>query len=63
MVGRAPSYENGWIINGLGGKGMLLSAWAAESIVRMMESSGELPDFASLAPSRKIERKWPKITA
>jgi len=52
VVGRAPSYENGWIINGLGGKGMLLSAWAAHSLVRMMDADGDLPGFASVSPSR-----------
>jgi len=52
VVGRAPSYENGWIINGLGGKGMLLSAWAAHSLVRMMDAGDDLPEFASVSPSR-----------
>ena len=51
-VGRAPSYENGWMINGLGGKGILLSAWAAHSLVQMIEARGDLPEFASVSPGR-----------
>ena len=52
LVGRTPSYENGWIINGLGGKGILLSAWAAQSLIRMMDAGGDLPEFAPVSPSR-----------
>jgi len=52
LVGRAPSYENGWIINGLGGKGILLSAWAAQSLIRMMDAGGDLPEFAPVSPNR-----------
>lgn len=52
VVGPAPNYENGWIINGLGGKGILLSAWAAHSLVHMIEAGSDLPEFASVSPSR-----------
>ncbi|MEO7655030.1 MAG: FAD-binding oxidoreductase [Sphingomicrobium sp.] len=52
IVGRAPAFENGWIINGLGGKGILLSVWAADGIARMIEAGGDLPDFAPVAPGR-----------
>jgi glycine/D-amino acid oxidase-like deaminating enzyme len=52
VVGRSPSYENGWIINGLGGKGILLSAWAAQSLIQMMDAGGDLPEFAPVSPSR-----------
>jgi glycine oxidase len=54
VVGQTPNYENGWIINGLGGKGMLLSAWAAQIIVAMIDAGGELPDFAAVSPARSI---------
>lgn len=54
VVGRSPNYENGWIINGLGGKGILLSAWAAQSLLRMIEAGGELPEFAHVSPSRAV---------
>jgi len=55
VVGQTPSYENGWIINGLGGKGILLCTWAADLIVRMIDAGGELPEFAPVSPSRIIE--------
>jgi glycine/D-amino acid oxidase-like deaminating enzyme len=54
IVGQAPAYENGWIINGLGGKGILLSVWAADGIVRMIDAGGDLPDFAPVAPGRMV---------
>jgi glycine oxidase len=54
LVGRAPNYRNGWIINGLGGKGILLSAWAAEAIAEMIAADGELPQFAPVSPGRPI---------
>ena len=54
LVGRAPNYQNGWIINGLGGKGILLSAWAADALARMIRVSGELPEFAPFSPGRSI---------
>jgi glycine/D-amino acid oxidase-like deaminating enzyme len=54
VIGKAPNYENGWIINGLGGKGILLGAWAAEILVRMIGAAGELPEFATVSPSRAI---------
>ncbi len=54
VVGRAPAYENGWIINGLGGKGVLLSVWAADAIARMLEAGGDLAEFAPVAPGRSI---------
>ena len=54
VVGQAPNYANGWIINGLGGKGILLSAWAAESVVRMIEAGAELPELALVSPKRSI---------
>jgi glycine oxidase len=54
IVGRAPEYENGWIINGLGGKGILLSVWAADGIARMIDVGGDLPDFVPVAPGRMV---------
>jgi glycine oxidase len=54
VIGKAPNYENGWIINGLGGKGILLGAWAAEILVRMIGAAGELPEFATVSPGRAI---------
>ena len=54
IVGRSPAYENGWIINGLGGKGILLSVWAADAIARMLEAGGDLPDYGPVAPNRTI---------
>ena len=63
LVGRAPSYENGWIVNGLGGKGILLSAWAAQSIAGMMDADGEPAEFAPVSPGRTIEGKWQKTTS
>lgn len=62
LVGRAPSYENGWIVNGLGGKGILLSAWAAQSIAGMMDADGEPAEFAPVSPGRTVEGKWQKTT-
>lgn len=52
LVGRTPNYKNGWIINGLGGKGILLSAWAADGLHRMIDAGGELPEFAFVSPGR-----------
>lgn len=52
VVGRAPSYENGWIINGLGGKGILLCTWAADVIMRMMAQEHDLPGLEHVAPGR-----------
>ena len=54
IVGRSPAFENGWIINGLGGKGILLSVWAADGIARMLEAEGDLPEFAAVAPGRTV---------
>lgn len=52
VIGRAPSYENGWIINGLGGKGILLSAWAAQSLVDMIEAGDDVSEFSAVSPRR-----------
>lgn len=52
VVGQTPNYRNGWIINGLGGKGILLSAWAAEIIAQMIAADGELSEFAPVSPGR-----------
>jgi glycine/D-amino acid oxidase-like deaminating enzyme len=60
VVGRSPRYENGWIINGLGGKGILLSAWAADAVAQMIDGG---PDIDFLSPNRTIEETWQKITA
>jgi len=54
VVGRAPNYRNGWIINGLGGKGILLSAWAAEAIAQMITAQDDLPEFTLVSPGRQI---------
>ena len=63
IVGRTLNYQNGWIINGLGGKGILLSAWAADCMVRMIRAGEELPELARVSPSRPIEDSWQKTIA
>jgi len=62
VVGRAPNYENGWIVNGLGGKGILLSAWAADTVARMIAGDAEVADVEPVSPNRTIEETWQKIT-
>lgn len=54
VVGRAPSYENGWIINGLGGKGILLCTWAADVIMQMMQKERDLPGLECVSPGRVV---------
>lgn len=55
IVGRAPAYANAWVANGLGGKGVLLSAWAADALAKMIEAGEELPEFARFSPNRQVQ--------
>ena len=54
VVGQTPNYRNGWIINGLGGKGILLSAWTAEIIAGMIDGRPPDEDLALVSPTRGI---------
>ncbi|MCL6729929.1 NAD(P)/FAD-dependent oxidoreductase [Sphingomonas hankyongi] len=54
-VGQTPNYANGWIINGLGGKGILLSAWTAEIVARMIGAEAALNEFATVSPDRPAD--------
>ncbi|HMI19980.1 MAG TPA: FAD-binding oxidoreductase [Sphingomonas sp.] len=55
VLGRTPAYANGWVINGGGGKGILMSAWLANRLVGMIESDNDPPEVARFSPSRLIE--------
>jgi len=55
VLGRTPAYANGWVINGGGGKGILLSAWLAKQLVTMIETDTEGPGVARFSPARRIE--------
>lgn len=54
VLGRTPAYRNGWVINGGGGKGMLLSAWMAKTLCRMIEKDEDLPEAAPFSPARQM---------
>jgi glycine/D-amino acid oxidase-like deaminating enzyme len=54
VVGRTPACANGWTINGGGGKGILLSAWLAETLTRMIETGEEPAEAAPFAPARSV---------
>jgi glycine/D-amino acid oxidase-like deaminating enzyme len=43
LFGPIPDYTNAWIINGGGGKGVLMSLWMGKNLSRMM-ITGEVPD-------------------
>lgn len=55
VLGRTPAYANGWVINGAGGKGMLMSVWLADRLVGMIETDNDPPDMARFSPSRLAE--------
>ena len=52
VVGRAPAYSNGWIINGGGGKGILMSAWMAVALAKMIATDETPAEVHFLSPSR-----------
>jgi glycine/D-amino acid oxidase-like deaminating enzyme len=54
VLGRTPAYANGWVVNGAGGKGILMSAWLANRLVAMIESDNEPADVARFSPARRI---------
>jgi glycine/D-amino acid oxidase-like deaminating enzyme len=54
VLGRTPAYANGWVVNGAGGKGILMSAWLANRLVGMIENDDAPPDVGGFCQARRM---------